>query len=59
MDIITMKRNRKILVINTLTIKLEINNHFNNGCNAQVFNGKVSGKFIKQQKKVWKKKEMQ
>ena len=48
-----------VLVIDTLTIKLEINNHFNNGCNAQVFNGKVSGKFIKQQKKVWKKKEMQ
>ena len=46
-----------VLVINTLTIKLEINNHFNNGCNAQVFNGKVSGKFIKQQKKVWKKKD--
>ena len=25
-----------VLVINTLTIKLEINNHFNNGCNAQI-----------------------
>ena len=32
-----------VLVINTLTIKIEINNHFNNGCNAQVFNGSISG----------------
>lgn len=44
------------MVTGTLTIKIEINNHFHSGCNAQVFNNKVTGKFIKNQKKVWKKR---
>lgn len=48
-----------VVVIKTLTIKLETNNRFQNGCSAQVFNNKVSGRFINNQMKLWKKKKMQ
>lgn len=52
----TMNNELTKMVTGTLTIKIEINNHFHSGCNAQVFNNKVTGKFIKNQKKVWKKR---
>lgn len=37
----------------------EIHNHFETGCTAQVFNDKVDAKFIKKQKKKWKKRQKQ
>ena len=34
----------------------EIHNHFGSGCSAQVFNDKVTGKFVRKEKKrKWKK----
>ena len=38
---------------------LEIHNHFEHGCSAQVFNDKVTGKFTKEIEKemrLWKKR---
>ena len=35
---------------------MEIHNHFGRGCSAQVFNDKVTGKFVRKEKKrKWKK----